>query len=98
MAIKNTIVFTRPSTSVEFPELTAEFVAVCADYHGEGKRVLDSKTISVDGLSQTVITIFDSENSRFDFIENATVQSALNTRDMYCIENDITISQSVEET
>ncbi len=97
MSIKNTIIFTRPSASVDFPETTDAFKAVCADYYGEGKRVLESNTISTDGLSQTVITIFDSENSRFDFIENATIQSALNTRDMYCIENDITISQSAEE-
>ena len=97
MSVKNTITFTRPSTSVEFPELTAEFVAVAVDYDQQGKRVLESKTVSADGLKQSVVTIFDSENSRFDFIENATIQSALNTRDMYCIENDITISQSAEE-
>ncbi|SVD31163.1 uncharacterized protein METZ01_LOCUS384017, partial [marine metagenome] len=43
------------------------------------------------------VTIFDSEASRFDFIENSTIQTALNVRDMYCIENDITISQSSED-
>ena len=39
MSIKNTIVFTRPSASVDFPETTDAFRAVCADYYGEGKRV-----------------------------------------------------------
>ena len=97
MSIKNTIVFTRPSTSVDFPELTAEFIDVAVEYVLAGKRDFKSNIISADGLTQTIVTIFDSEASRFDFIENSTIQSALNVRDMYCIENDITISQSSED-
>ena len=97
MSIKNTIVFTRPSTSVDFPELTAEFIGVATEYDLAGKRDLKSKTISADGLKQTVVTIFDSEASRFDWVENSTIQSALNVRDMYCIENDIVITQSSED-
>jgi len=97
MSIKNTIVFTRLSTSVDFPELTAEFIGVAVEYDLAGKRILTSNTISEDRLSQTIVTIFDSEASRFDFIENSTIQTALNVRDMYCIENDITISQSSED-
>ena len=38
MSIKNTIVFTRPSTSVDFPELTDEFKAVCADYYADSEN------------------------------------------------------------
>ena len=97
MSIKNTIVFTRPSTSVDFPELTAEFIGVATEYDLAGKRDLKSKTISADGLKQTVVTIFDSEASRFDWVENSTIQAELNTRDVYCIENNITISQSTED-
>jgi len=97
MSIKNTIVFTRRSTSVDFPELTAEFIGVAVEYDLAGKRILTSNIISADGLTQTIVTIFDSEASRFDFIENSTIQSALNVRDMYCIENDISISQSSED-
>ena len=97
MSIKNTIVFTRPSTSVDFPELTAEFIGVATEYDLAGKRDLKSNIISADGLTQTVVTIFDSEESRFDWVENSTIQSALNVRDMYCIENDIVISQTTED-
>ena len=97
MSIKNTIVFTRPSTSVDFPVITDAFRVVAVELDLAGKRVLKSNIISEDGLSQTVVTIFDSEASRFDFVENSTIQSALNVRDMYCIENDISISQSTEE-
>ena len=97
MAIKNIFSLTRPSTSVDFPELTAEFRVVAVEYDLAGKRDLKSNIISADGLTQTVVSIFDSEASRFDWVENSTIQSALNVRDMYCIENDIVISQTTED-
>ncbi|SVE12520.1 uncharacterized protein METZ01_LOCUS465374, partial [marine metagenome] len=77
--------------------ITDAFRVVAVELDLAGKRVLKSNIISEDGLSQTVVTIFDSEASRFDFVENSTIQSALNVRDMYCIENDISISQSSED-
>ena len=97
MAIKNIFSLTRPSTSVNFPEISATFIGLAIDYDKAGKRKVKSKTISADGLKQTIVTIFDSESSRFDWVENSTIQTELNARDIYCIENDIVISQSTED-
>ena len=97
MAIKNIFSLTRPSTSVDFPEISATFIGLAMDYDEAGKRFVKSKTISADGLKQTIVTIFDSESSRFDWVENSTIQKELNARDIYCIENDIVISQSTEK-
>ncbi len=97
MTIKNIFSLTRPSTSVDFPEISAKFIGTAIDYDQAGKRKVESKSISADGLKQTIVTIFDSESSRFDWVENSTIQTELNTRDIYCIENDIVISQSTED-
>ena len=97
MAIKNIFSLTRPSTSVDFPEISAKFRKIAIDYDLDGKRKFESNIISADGLKQTIVTIFDSESSRFDWVENSTIQAELNTRDVYCIENNITISQSTED-
>jgi hypothetical protein len=97
MAIKNIFSLTRPSTSVDFPKISDVFVGIAIDYDLAGKRKVKSKSISADGLKQTIVTIFDSESSRFDWVENSTIQTELNARDIYCIENDIVISQSTEE-
>ena len=97
MAIKNIFSLTRPSTSVDFPEISATFIGLATEYDLAGKRDLKSNIISADGLTQTVVSIFDSESSRFDWVENSTIQAELNARDVYCIENDIVISQSTED-
>ena len=97
MAIKQTAVFTRPSTSIDWPDIPEAFREKCQDYFGAGKRHIQSNIISEDKLTQTVIIIFDSEASRFDFIEESIVQDYINDRDTYCIENDIELTRNLED-
>ena len=55
------------------------------------------KIVSDDGLKLTAIGLFDSDESRFNFNEEADVQEYINARDIYCINNGITAEAANEE-
>jgi hypothetical protein len=97
MSVKQTYILTRPNTGIAWPEMTAKFKAKCKTYDITGKRKLLSKVVSNDGLKLTAIGLFDSDESRFNFNEEADVQEYFNARDIYCINNGITAEAANEE-
>ena len=100
--IKNTIICTRPSISVDFPELTDEFKAVCADYYADsenaGKRCFLKReyNVSEDQLTRTIVEIYRDEDARTDFLANSTIAAAINVRDKHCAGNDITLTETLD--
>ena len=97
MAFRNTIVFTRPDTGVEWPPISQDYKEVGMDWHQKGWRTFVSREFSDDELTQTVIVEFLSEEKKFDFSEHSTSRAYFNERDIYCIENDITLKVTTEE-
>ncbi|SVC85315.1 uncharacterized protein METZ01_LOCUS338169 [marine metagenome] len=97
MAVRNTVVFTRLDTNVDWPPVSEAYRIIYMDWESRGWRNFISKDVSADGLTRTVVLEWLSEDKKFDFTENATVRSYFNERDIYCIENDITLKVTTDE-
>ena len=98
MAIRQTIVITRPSTSVTFyPMSETEHDHVTKTYHVTGKRTGISIDISSNKLVKTLVYEFDSTNSQREFLNDSTLESYFNQRDLYYLNNGVTMSVSSED-
>ena len=104
MAIKGTLIFTRPNTGVAWYEPTDEQKATVKAAFGDtglrtssAKNIYDSETISADGLKKTWVYTFANSDAKSAWVDNETVQSMLNDRDTYNVANNIDMERSEEE-
>ncbi len=98
MAIKVTLTFTRPSTDIAWYKQSDSFKAYALEtYVDTGKRTLEENSESEDGLTKTWVTIMIDEENQKAYAQDSNVQSFLNARDLYCIQNGISLSRETEE-
>ena len=98
MPIRQTIKITRPNTSVNFsPMSETEHDHVTKTYHVTGKRTGISIDISSDKLVKTLVYEFDSTNSQREFLNDSSLESYFTARDLYYLNNGITMSVSSED-
>lgn len=95
--ITKTTIFTRPSTSVDFPgngspELNAYMNATYRS--NPVKLVSKTQSISEDLLTLTVSTVFDSQASLDQFDNDPARADFKASRDAYMQANGITMSES----
>lgn len=102
MAIRTTLRFVRPSTSVAWHEPLIDNATLrnywTTTYRDSGKITEWNKSDSADGLTRTMVTVFSNSTSRQEYQKDSTIQAMLNTRDQYNIDNGITFELSDEET
>ena len=98
MPIRQTIKITRPSTSVNFyPMSETEHDHVTKTYHITGKRTSIGVDISSNKLVKTLVYEFDNTNSQRDFLNDSSLESYFTQRDLYFLNNNITMSVSSED-
>ena len=97
MAVRNTVVYTRLDTNVDWPPVSDAYRTIGHDWESKGWRRCVSRDVSADGLIRTVVFEFPSEEKKFFFVEDATVRTYFNERDIYCIENDVAVKASTVE-
>jgi len=98
MPIRQTIKITRPNTSVNFyPMSETEHDHVTKTYHVTGKRTGISIDISSNKLVKTLVYEFDSTNSQKEFLNDSTLESYFNQRDLYYLNNGVTMSVNSED-
>ena len=102
MAIKTTLIFKRPSASVDWNEPLSDNATLrnywTTTYRDSGKITEWSKSDSADGLTRTMICVFANLAARQEYQKDGTIQAMMNTRDKYNIDNGITFEFSDEET
>ena len=102
MAIKTTLIFKRPSASVDWNEPLIDNATLrnywTTTYRDSGKITELSKSDSADGLTRTMICVFAHLAARQEYQKHGTIQAMMNTRDKYNIDNGITFEFSDEET
>ena len=102
MAIKTTLIFKRPSASVDWNEPLIDNTTLrnywTTTYRDSGKITEWSKSDSADGLTRTMICVFANLAARQEYQKDGTIQAMMNTRDKYNIDNGITFEFSDEET
>lgn len=97
MPISRTVTYTRPSTSVSFyPPIRNSVIwnYITETYIDTGKIISNSDSFSPDGLTRTSVTIFDSEQSRDQYVNDTTVQSSkfVTNRRIYHDKTDILVN------
>ena len=98
MPIRQTIKITRPSTSVNFfPMSETEIDYVSKTYVITGKRTSIGVDISSNKLVKTLVYEFDSTNSQREFLNDSSLESYFTQRDLYFLNNNITMSVSSED-
>jgi len=103
MPITTTVTYTRPSTSVSFyPSIrnSAVWNYITETYIDTGKIISTSATVSDDGLTKTLVTIFDSEQSRNQLVNDTIIQSSqfIIGRDRYHTAADILVNITYQST
>jgi len=94
--IKLTKTYVRPNTQVEFfnPKDKMDLPSkrhMKVTYIDSGMIVSNETTLSADGLTQTTVIVFNTEESWYQFRDDTIIQnSVLNARAVYNIENNIT--------
>ncbi|SVE12521.1 uncharacterized protein METZ01_LOCUS465375 [marine metagenome] len=98
MAIKTTMTFTKPSTDITWFEPSDAFKTYNkATYVDTGKRTLVEEIESEDGLSKTFVTIMADSETVKTYTRDSNIQGMLNARDLYCIQNNISLTREQEE-
>ena len=98
MAIKTTMTFSRLSTDTPWYEPTDSFKAYNkATYVDTGKRTYVGQTESEDGLTKTSVNIMVDEAAIKEFNQDSNIQGFLNARDLYCLQNNISLTREQEE-
>ncbi len=98
MPIRQTIKITRPNTSVNFfPMSETEIDHVSKTYVITGKRTSIGVDISSNKLVKTLVYEFDSTNSQREFLNDSSLESYFTQRDLYFLNNNITMSVSSED-
>lgn len=101
MAIRTTLVFKRPDTSIAFDEMVKRTSDLenywQTNYRDTGKITDWTRTDSEDGLTRTLVITWKDEASSIEFVKDSTIQAMLNHRDSYNIENGISFEKSTEE-
>jgi hypothetical protein len=98
MAIKTTMTFTRPSTDIAWFMPSDIFKTYHMEtYVNTGKKQVGEVTESADGLTKTWVAIMVDEENQKAYAQDSNVQSFLNARDLYCIQNGISLSRETEE-
>ena len=98
MAIKTTMIFTRPSTDIPWFEPSDIFKAYHMEtYVNTGKRTLGEETESEDGLTKTWVAITPDDETLRAYAQDSNIQGMLNARDLYCIQNNISLTREQEE-
>ena len=98
MAIKTTMTFTRPSTDIPWFEPSDIFKTYHMEtYVDTGKRTLGEETESEDGLTKTWVAITPDDETLRAYAQDSNIQGMLNARDLYCIQNNISLTREQEE-
>ena len=101
MAIRTTLRFVRPNTSVAWHEPIIDNETLknywTTTYRDSGKITEWSKSDSADGLTRTMISVFANTAARQEYQKDSTIQAMMNTRDQYNIDNGISFELSDEE-
>ena len=98
MAIKTTMTFTRPSTDIPWFEPSDIFKTYHMEtYVNTGKRTLGEETESDDGLTKTWVAITPDDETLRAYAQDSNIQGMLNARDLYCIQNNISLTREQEE-
>jgi len=98
MAIKTTMIFTRPSTDIPWFEPSDIFKTYHMEtYVNTGKRTLGEETESEDGLTKTWVAITPDDETLRAYAQDSNIQGMLNARDLYCIQNNISLTREQEE-
>ena len=98
MAIKTTMIFTRPSTDIPWFEPSDIFKTYHMEtYVNTGKRTLGEETESDDGLTKTWVAITPDDETLRAYAQDSNIQGMLNARDLYCIQNNISLTREQEE-
>ena len=98
MAIKTTMTFTRLNTDTPWYEPTESFKEYNkATYIDTGKRTWVERTESEDGLTQINVSIMVDAAAAKEFSQDSNIQGYLNARDLYCIQNNISLTREQEE-
>ena len=98
MTIRHTINITRQITSVNFyPMSETEHDHVTKTYHITGKRTGNSIDISSNKQVKTLVYELDSTNSQKEFLNDSTLESYFNQRDLYYLNNGVTMSVNSED-
>ena len=99
MAITGTIVLTRPNTGVDWYEITPDFKTyVLENFIDTGLRTREIGVESGDGLIMTLEYTFSNQDAKIARTTDETVQSMLNARDTYNLDNDIDMVRTEDET
>ena len=98
MAIKTTMTFTRPSTDIAWFMPSDIFKTYHMEtYVNTGKRTLGEETESEDGLTKTWVAITPDDETLRAYAQDSNIQGMLNARDLYCIQNNISLTREQEE-
>ena len=98
MAIKTTRRFTSPSTDIPWFEPSDIFKTYHMEtYVNTGKRTLGEETESEDGLTKTWVAITPDDETLRAYAQDSNIQGMLNARDLYCIQNNISLTREQEE-
>ena len=98
MAIKTTMIFTRPSTDIPWFEPSDIFKTYHMEtYVNTGKRTLGEETESEDGLTKSWVAITPDDETLRAYAQDSNIQGMLNARDLYCIQNNISLTREQEE-
>ena len=86
-----TSVRVRPNTGVAWYSTSDGFKSyVTTNFTDRGTRTSTSKSVSDDGLTQTIVTSYPNEAAYNDFKGDSAVGNAFNTRKTYYTDNNIT--------
>ena len=98
MAIKTTMIFTRPSTDIPWFEPSDIFKTYHMEtYVNTGKRTLGEETESEDGLTKTWVAITPDDETLRAYAQDSNIQGMFNARDLYCVQNSISLTREEEE-
>ena len=86
----------RPNTSVEFyspdqsPNITREILRYqFINYIKNGKQIDVTKSISEDGLTQTITVLWDSQASQEEYTNDLTIKAIFEDGEAYRVANGI---------
>ena len=101
MAIRSTMTFKRPNTSVSWHEPLKDSDTLKnywqTNFVDTGKITSFNVTDSEDNLTRTMVTVFGNSAANIEFQKDSTMSAMLNTRYAYNIDNRISIDNSDEE-
>jgi hypothetical protein len=94
-----TSVRVRPNTGVAWYSTSDGFKSyVTTNFTDRGTRTSTSKSVSDDGLTQTIVTSYPNEAAWNTFKTDLEVVNAFNTRKTYYTDNNITITITKTES